>query len=326
MPQMEAIDLAGQVLRVEAGRRLVVVGIGRDGVAQAIASDTDRTRSVLLLASDGQRTGAAVLDRLLDDLADLALARWPYWHGQRETVPERLGRSLDPPISRPWLKAAAKRAAFGRPPRFRSAAREIELVQLLCAIDPAGVILVAEIDPVSPVRATPVVEAMEWCARHGAAIMVALPAMPPAIPPYERILYGANEIVREPVPVVERFIAPRTGAHHASAVEQRVAAALRQDAELGSLFACNAPVPIGGWGASARVDLFCAEHRVVVELDGPEHRAAPKFGSDRHRDYELLVAGYLVLRITNDQVEADLQHSIEKIRNVVRLRSQGCDV
>jgi very-short-patch-repair endonuclease len=34
----------------------------------------------------------------------------------------------------------------------------------------------------------------------------------------------------------------------------------------------------------------------------------------------LLVSGYLVLRITNDQAETDLQHAIEKIRAVVRFR------
>ncbi len=62
----------------------------------------------------------------------------------------------------------------------------------------------------------------------------------------------------------------------------------------------------GCLGVRPRVDLLCREHRIVVELDGPEHRIEPKFGNDRHRDYELLTAGYLVLRLTNDQVAADL--------------------
>ena len=57
-----------------------------------------------------------------------------------------------------------------------------------------------------------------------------------------------------------------------------------------------------------------------MELDGPDHRSDLKFAEDRHRDYELLVAGYLVLRITNDQIETDLQRAIEKIRAVVRFR------
>jgi very-short-patch-repair endonuclease len=103
-------------------------------------------------------------------------------------------------------------------------------------------------------------------------------------------------------------------------VEQRVEAALRRDAELAPLFVCNEVVPLRGYGLQPRVDLLWREGRVVVELDGPEHQLDPKFAGDRHRDYELLVAGYFVLRITNDQVVTDLPRAIEKIRAVVRFR------
>jgi very-short-patch-repair endonuclease len=75
-----------------------------------------------------------------------------------------------------------------------------------------------------------------------------------------------------------------------------------------------------------RVDLLWRDGRVVVELDGPEHQDDPKFANDRHRDYELLVAGYLVLRITNDQVATDLQAAIEKIRAVVRFRKSTASI
>ncbi|WP_245298679.1 DUF559 domain-containing protein, partial [Methylobacterium platani] len=59
------------------------------------------------------------------------------------------------------------------------------------------------------------------------------------------------------------------------------------------LFTGNAVAPVTGDGRQPRVDLLCTRHRIVVELDGPEHQASPKFGDDRHRDYELTVAGYL---------------------------------
>jgi very-short-patch-repair endonuclease len=100
-------------------------------------------------------------------------------------------------------------------------------------------------------------------------------------------------------------------AHHASAIEQTIEAALRRDSELGPLFSCNQTVAIGGLGSQPRVDLLWRDGRVVVELDGPEHQTDPKFANDRHRDYELLIAGYLVLRITNGQVETDLQSTIK---------------
>lgn len=324
-PRLERTELAERVFGLAPGRRLVVVDIGCDGIAQAITADDDHARGAFLLVTDGLRTGAAVLDRLLDDLADIALSRWPHWHGRDDGGLADTDRSFDPIVSGPWLRAARRRAGAGHPPRFREAAREIQLVQLLHAIDPSGVVLIGEINPASAARAAPVIEALEWCMGHGAAIVMALPAWPPDSPPYDRILYGACEIVREPPPVAERFLPPRSKAHPASVIEQRVETALQQDAELRGLFCCNEPVPVGGWGQPPRVDLLCRAHRIVVELDGPEHRSAAKYADDRHRDYTLLTAGYLVLRITNEQVEADLRRAIEKIRSVVRLRSLPID-
>ncbi|AWN52642.1 hypothetical protein DK412_14135 [Methylobacterium sp. 17Sr1-1] len=302
--------LAERVAGLREGERLAVVGLTRDGVGAVLAT-REIGRAVLLVAAEELRTARAVIDRLLDDLADLALARWPDWPGRDGSAPA---------VSGPWLKAAATFAAAGRPPRFRRVAPALEFAQLLQAVDPGSVILVAEVDPVAPARAAPVIEALEWCAGHGAACVFALPAEPPDAPPYERILYGACMIGRAPEPVEKRFIPARSQAHHASEAERRIEAALAKDPELAGLFAGNNVVRVAGHGRQPRVDLVCREHRVVVEIDGPEHQASPKFGQDRHRDYELMVAGYLVLRLTNDQVAEDLQFAVEKIRAVVRLR------
>ncbi len=87
--------------------------------------------------------------------------------------------------------------------------------------------------------------------------MTALTVEPPETAPYDRILYGAYEFIRSEGAASERFIAP-VGAHHASVIEQRVAEALAQDADLKDLFVCNAPVPVGAWGVRPRVDLLCA--------------------------------------------------------------------
>lgn len=296
------------IAALRQGERLVVLGTGRDGIRESVMRGGEPRRSMLLVSCEAQPTAAAILDRLLDDLADLALRQWPRWQDN--------GGAADP-----WRKAASKRAALGLPPRFRRTARELELVRLTSVIDPAGVVLVWEIDPASALRAWPAIEALEWCARHGAPVVAALAATPPEVAPYDRILYRAVAFGRVEVPAVERFIAP-AGTHPASGTERQVGAALEHDADLTGLFVCNAAVPIGTWGGTVRVDLLCSAHRIVVELDGPEHRAEPKFGNDRHRDYELLTAGYLVLRLTNEQVAADLPLAIEKIRAVVQLRRQ----
>lgn len=310
-PQITAGDLARRIAALGPGERLVVLGAGRATIGTLVSEGTERSA---LLVADAARPGPSPIDRLLDDLADLARARWPHWHGG--------DASLAPVGAKPWLKAAAKRARLGLSPRFRRMAPDLELPRLTQAIDPAGLVLIWEIDPASPARARPAIEALEWCARHGAASVVALATEPPETAPYDRILYGAQAFAEEVRPAAERFIAA-PGGLPASDIERRVAAALGQDPDLAGLFVCNAPVPVGAWGARPRVDLLCPTLRVVVELDGPEHRAEPKFGADRHRDFELLTAGYLVLRLTNDQVAADLPLAIEKIRAVVRLRRAG---
>jgi very-short-patch-repair endonuclease len=62
--------------------------------------------------------------------------------------------------------------------------------------------------------------------------------------------------------------------------------------------------------------------RLVVELDGyTDHSTPSAFERDRHRDYELIVSGYRVLRITNDEVKRDLEAAVSKIRDIVRLQN-----
>jgi uncharacterized protein DUF559 len=312
---------SGACPRLAWRRAADLIGIDRDGVGDALRAQPEASRSALLLES-AARNAEGILDDLIDDLADLAFARFPQWYGRGEmTVDELIAfAKSDPNVSAPWLRAAAKRAAAGYVPRLRRTTKQFEFVQLMQVVDACNPMLIAHIDPVAPERAAPVIAALEWCTRQGASVVAALAARPPAIAPYDRVLYGALDVVRDVTPAQARFIAPRSRAHHASAIEQRVEAALQRDPELRPLFSCNEIVPIEGCGLQPRVDLLWREGRVVVELDGPEHQSDPNFANDRHRDYELLVSGYLVLRITNDQVETDLQHAIEKIRAVVRFR------
>jgi very-short-patch-repair endonuclease len=313
--------VAARVLALNGGERLTLIGIDRDGVGDALRAQPEASRGALLLES-AARNAEAILDDLIDDLSDLCFARFPKWYGRGEmTIDEMIAfAKSNPNVSVPWLRASAKRAAAGYVPRFRRTAKKFEFAQLMQVVDSSSPVLIADIDPIVPESAAPVIAALEWCASQGASVIAAFAARPPATAPYDRVLYGALDVVREVATAQERFIASRSRAHHASAIEQRIEATLRSDPELGPLFSCNEIVPIEGYGLQPRVDLLWREGRVVVELDGPEHQSDPNFANDRHRDYELLVSGYLVLRITNDQVEADLQRAIEKIRAVVRFR------
>lgn len=325
LPQIARADLGARILRLGRGELLTLIGVGYEVVREALGANTARPRSALLLAPAGRRTPEAILDGLLDDLAELALAHWPYWYGRDEPSPDGLvgHGTADPLVNAPWLRAAVRRAGAGHRPRFRRTARKLEFAQLMRAIDLSSPVLIASVDVGPSGFAAAMVQALEWCAVEGASVVATLPARPPFAAPYDRVLYDALEVACAEEPAKARFIVPMGRAHPGSLVEQRLETALRADMELGQLFRCNQSIRLNPFGIAPRVDLLWPEGRVVVELDGPEHRSDPQFANDRHRDYELLVAGYLVLRITNDQIETDLPRAIEKIRAVVRFRQSN---
>ena len=63
---------------------------------------------------------------------------------------------------------------------------------------------------------------------------------------------------------------------------------------------------------------------MVVEVDGYRWHSDPQtFRQDRHRDYELVVTGYLVLRLTHDEVMEDPALALEKIRDLVAFRHRS---
>ena len=262
----------------------------------------------LLLRLDvtGVAGHTAAIARILGDLAALALAAWPAWPDAKLAS---------------WGRAAERLAAAGRAPRFRSLAAELQLPELLAA---AGApILMFPLDPLRPERAAPLIAALEWCCRHGAAAVAVLAEQPVPGPPWDRVLHGALLIYAAPEPPNDRLVPPQPSAKGpiGSAVEKRMRAALAADPELAGLFDDEVTLSLGPLGPTPRVDLLWREGRIVVELDGTEHGRDPAiYAADRHRDYELLVAGYLVLRLTNAEVELDLARALDKVRRVVALR------
>src|SRR5438270_2598854 len=72
-----------RILELGRGERLTLIGIGYDGVGDTLRSTPVGNRSALLLELSS-RTADEILNRLLDDLADVALDRWPRWYGQDE--------------------------------------------------------------------------------------------------------------------------------------------------------------------------------------------------------------------------------------------------
>lgn len=72
-----------------------------------------------------------------------------------------------------------------------------------------------------------------------------------------------------------------------------------------------------------RVDLMWPAERVVVELDGPDHRGIVKYADDRRRDNALTVGGYAVLRFTNAEVTTDASRVLAMIEGLLAARREG---
>jgi very-short-patch-repair endonuclease len=302
-------------MALRPGVALTLIGLGHSQLGGVLAGISSAPR-MLRLDFVGVANTTLAIDRILDDLAELAEAAWP-WPDWDETESSKFSPALLPE----WRLAATRLASEGHRPRFPRLAREIELTHLLSALP--SLVLLAEVDPMRSERAAPVIAALEWSRRHGAAVVALFGEEPPSETPWDLLLYGA--VIVEPTPVepaARRMILPpssdmRSGG---SAIERRLRKALQATPDLAGLFEDEVTLQLGALGPTPRVDLLWRDGKVVVELDGPEHERDPNYGADRHRDYELLVAGYLVLRLTNAEVELDLGRSLEKVRRVVNLR------
>ncbi len=62
-------------------------------------------------------------------------------------------------------------------------------------------------------------------------------------------------------------------------------------------------------------DFYCAERGLVVELDGAVHLEAEQTGYDEHRNAWMQARDLTVLRLANDELEADFNSALVRIRD-----------
>jgi hypothetical protein len=305
-------DIVKKLMALRAGEAMTVIGMAQSQLGEVL-SRTSSALQMLRLDLFGVATAANAIDRILNDLADLAAALWPDWDGSECPKPF-------PGMLPAWRLAATRFTSSGRRPRFPRLAREMEFPLLLSALP--GIVLLAEVDALRSERAAPIIAALDWCRRHGAAVVALLGEQPVPEPPWDLLLYDAIIVGPPPIePAARRLILSSSDiASSGSAIERRMREALQATPDLAGLFEHEVTLQLGALGPTPRVDLLWRGGKVVLELDGPEHERDPNYGADRHRDYELLVAGYLVLRLTNAEIQLDLSRSLEKVRRVVNLR------
>ncbi|MGW0454029.1 endonuclease domain-containing protein [Gordonia sputi] len=102
-----------------------------------------------------------------------------------------------------------------------------------------------------------------------------------------------------------------------SAAEQALEYTLAQhDWAAGRLWN-RCPTDLAALSGVAIVDVLWPDARVIVEVDGPDHRRADKYARDRRRDNMLQRHGYVVLRYTNEQVLGDTSSVVAELREVL---------
>jgi very-short-patch-repair endonuclease len=229
-----------------------------------------------------------------------------------------------PPPLRGWWQASARDPS--RPPP-RPFSKDRLVAWLAACIAPRRLVLLAELPLAAPERAAVLIHLLKRLVSPAIAALCVTPYLPGEVPPFDWLAHGA--VVWAP-PVVAPDVqagalsltvlssgTPAAG----SVVEQKIHHLVMADAELRGRFVFNSVVPLHGETFLPKPDLLCAAARLVVELDGfADHGQREAFLADRRRDYLFAAAGYLVLRIPNEDVLADPALVIEKIRTVMRLR------
>lgn len=114
-------------------------------------------------------------------------------------------------------------------------------------------------------------------------------------------------------------VSPSIGKPHPrSEVERVLFERICTDQQLSPLFSYNIHVPTR-YGSSPRVDLLCSQHKLVIEIDGDEHRGIFTWTNDRKRDVELLLSGYRVMRFASSTLVENTEQVLSRIRDAVDL-------
>jgi very-short-patch-repair endonuclease len=65
------------------------------------------------------------------------------------------------------------------------------------------------------------------------------------------------------------------------------------------------------------VDFYCDELKLIIEVDGEIHSFSEQISYDRKRDNNLKINGYHIIRLSNLEVETELNTTISKITSFI---------
>lgn len=275
----------------------------------------------------------SAIDCAVEATAEAAQAVWPEWSPNVALADDQdRSNSLTQ-----WERLAHRACERGRAPVVSDLHPTAQIARLSSLLDRERLIYLVPLDPGGTTEAQlqGYSAFVRWLAVNTSARVVAIcSAAMVEHPGLEAIRYQAlswspiagtqpaspvgedSEDQEKPGPIYPIMGKPHPG----SPGEQALAEVLRRDAELGPLFGFNLPVD-SARGNVFIVDLLWNGGKFCVEVDGYQfHSGKGAFARDRQRDFELMLAGFQVLRLTHDEVIGDVHASVEKIRELVRLR------
>ncbi len=291
----------------------------------------------------------SLLNRMLDSIAEIALSLWPDWYGGALSLPHVVSDPVSEEItlsfavnqiacyrqevSTTWLKVAARMCSRRRSPLPSGFSRAMNIRQLALAIQPEDLLMaiVCEEDSPAPEKLDGLARAAEWLAKETKARVAVIVSeeladrteLDPIL--YDPIRWdpcGAPGPDDRATEESKHTVWPIHGKPHPfSPGEQKLAKKLDLDEELRGLFQFNKLVTTVRESRFV-VDLVWPEGKLVVEVDGYRHHSNRfAFNADRHRDYELMISGYMVLRLPHEEVISDADLALEKIRSLVQFKS-----
>ncbi|WP_168176725.1 DUF559 domain-containing protein [Williamsia sp. 1135] len=317
-----------------------LTGVGAAAVARALDDLPDEAPAVLLMRIDQVSGASQVIDELIGRLERTAYDLYPAWLPGAEVAPGRstidrvAARSLaatmaaSTPHYRPFLMDLTANAVAAHSGgesselsrKYSSANLMAGLVRVISesfardavvvALYPAAVCTAAEQEQLAA--------ACDWLATYVGVWLLDDIMSPLDRYPIRSLEPGDAQVADEqPWTLPALSFPPLAGRPHpSSTAEGKLESHLARQQWAGSR-RWNQRVPTGDLAPYVRADLLWPEASLVVEIDGADHRTAAKYADDRRRDVALQLAGYTVVRFTNEQVLSDtprVADIIEKLR------------
>jgi very-short-patch-repair endonuclease len=296
-----------------------------------------------------QRAGQ--VDTLLAELDRVAMELFPRWLPGAESLDgsSDLGRQAVRALAKqaaersenfgPFLADLAERSLSGNGiSRFPAEVRALGLSRVIAdAYGRSSTVLLIDLPvDLAPADERGLTAAAEWLAHHG-HFTVWLTGAPlrsvdrirtvsMTMPSYfEELLSEADSSARGPsdpadVPVLA--YPPLSGIPHPGSPAERALEQALAQREWAQGRRWNHHFEASILAKPYRLDLFWSAERLVVEVDGDDHRQKLKYADDRHRDNALHGLGYLVLRFTNEEVHSDVGTVALRIKDVLTKRRE----